>query len=163
MAECKTTSPEESHDTTMEDLIIRYHLDIQDCKRQITDEHIDEISRSHCREWRSLPSQLEMSTIVEHDIDCKQIDEDKKRCQFFKKWKDRYGSCATYESLIRALLKIKCVNDAESVCKLLAAPVTPAVSTNQSRCSPATASSVKGIFLVVLHAEDSKLVVHLQM
>ena len=38
---------------------------------------------------------------------------------FFSKWKEAKGSGATYRALISALLKIKCVEDAEGVCELL--------------------------------------------
>lgn len=143
-AESQATNMEESHDTKMEDLMYKYDLNISDCNRQVTDRHIDEISRSYCGEWRHLPSQLEMDEIIESDINRKPIAEDEKRREFFKKWKNRHGSRATYEKLIRALLRIRCLNDAESVCRLLQR--APAVSTSQSRsCIPATVSSAEGI------------------
>ena len=49
------------------------------------------------------------------------MDEGEKRREFFLGWKEKKGSGATYGCLIRALLKIKSRQDAESICKLLQA------------------------------------------
>lgn len=58
------------------------------------------------------------------DIDRKSVSEDEKRATFFAKLKEKKGSGATYEVLISALLGIECVDDAESVCKLLQNPTS---------------------------------------
>ena len=104
-----------------EELIERYGLSEETCDCKISDAHLVDISRSHCRRWRDLPSRLDMDTIVVDDLDKNPIlvDEDMKRSSFFSKWKEAKGSAATYRALIRALLQIKCVEDAEGVCELL--------------------------------------------
>ena len=100
-------------------LMERYSLSDDACSKQITDTHLEELSRTHCRHWRRLPSHLEMDSIVEHDVDSSSTDEGKRRHNFFMKWKERKGSDATYKALITALLKVDCRADAEYICKLL--------------------------------------------
>ena len=95
-----------------------HHLSEEDINKQITDGHMEIISRSLCRKWRSLPVHLELDSIVVADIDRMQLEEDEKRSKFFATWKGKQGSRVTYKRLIRALLRIECTQDAESVCKL---------------------------------------------
>ena len=102
-------------------LLELYHLSEQNCKKQVTDQHLEEISSSCCSKWKSLRPHMEMEEIVEHDIDASPVGgPEGKRRAFFFKWKNMKGSGATYRVLITALLKIRCREDAESVCKLLA-------------------------------------------
>lgn len=72
---------------------------------------------------KAIPGTLE--SIVADDIDKSQVSEDQKRRTFFKQWKQMNGFDATYKNLISALLKIKCRQDAEHVCKLLQESNTP--------------------------------------
>ena len=102
-------------------LMAHYQLGEEDvCNQQVTDRHLDEIASSYCRHWRTLRAELGLEAIVEHDID-RSIpgDEEGKRRAFFNKWKLMKGSRATYKALISALLRKKCQDDAEGVCKLL--------------------------------------------
>ena len=103
---------------------------------QVSDEHLETISRSCCEKWKSLPAHLELETIVASDIDKKQKDEDEKRHDFFKKWKLTKGSAATYGKLISALEKINCMDDAEKVRQFMG---TKAVSPSIPECSCSTA------------------------
>lgn len=104
---------------SLESLVDSYHLTEEDINKQITDGHVEDISRSLCGKWRSLPAHLELDPIVVGDIDYKQLEEGEKRSKFFTTWKRKQGSRATYERLISALLIIECTQDAESVCGLL--------------------------------------------
>lgn len=103
---------------------------------QISDDHLEKISRSCCEKWKSLPAHLELDTIVASDIDKKQKDEEEKRHDFFKKWKRTKGSAATYGKLISALEKIDCKDDAEKVHKIMStkteSPPIPECSTAQA-------------------------------
>lgn len=92
------------------------------CNSPVSTQHLEDISSSHCGQWRKLPSRLGLNTIVVDDICRKPVDEEEKRTSFFKKWHEMKGSDATYKALIRALLGIGCVSDAESVCKMLHPP-----------------------------------------
>ena len=85
----------------------------------VSTQHLGDISSSHCGQWRKLPSRLGLSTIIVDDICRKPVDEDEKRASFFTKWKEAKGSGATYKTLLSALLGIGCVDDAESVCKIM--------------------------------------------
>lgn len=107
----------------VEALIKEYHLSKEKCHQQISDIDIDEISRSYCGKWRSLPSHLEMATIDADDVDRGPGNEEEKRRNFLLKWKHTKGSAATYVKLISALHEIRCRNDAEGVSKLI--PSTP--------------------------------------
>lgn len=90
-----------------------------DRNQQVSDGHLEEISRSCCEQWKSLPPYLGLETIVASDIDKSPKEEGEKRHDFFKKWKKVKGFAATYGKLIDALLAIKCRGDAEKVYKIM--------------------------------------------
>ena len=85
----------------------------------VDDSHLEKLSRSGCKQWKSLPSHLKLETIVAEDIDKSQKEEREKRYDFLLKWKNTEGSAATYAQLISALLKIKCRRDAERLCEMV--------------------------------------------
>ena len=92
----------------------------QDLDKVISDLHLDEIARTRCTYWKSLPSRLGLPDIVAKDIDIKgSLLESEKRSEFFRQWKQRKGLEATYRVLVKALLDIDQRLDAEYVCELL--------------------------------------------
>ena len=107
----------------------------EECNKQITDAHLERLSSKCCGKWRNLTSHLELDSIVKDDIDRKSVRESEKRLDYFTEWKEQKGSAATYKSLIRALLKIDCRDDAEYVYQL-------SQSTGPHSTSPAQKSSV---------------------
>jgi hypothetical protein len=76
---------------TIQDLLKCYGLSHRSSKKPVSDAHLEEISRSSCEQWKSLPSHLGLETIVASDIDRSQKEREK-RHDFFKKWKDIKGS-----------------------------------------------------------------------
>ena len=104
---------------TLPELMNRYGLSEADTSQQASDSNLELITLSCCEQWKSLPPYLVVETIVATDIDKTQKDPQEKRHDFFRKWKKIKGSGATYKVLITALLKIKCVEDAEKVCEIL--------------------------------------------
>lgn len=104
---------------SLESLVDSHHLTEEDIDKQITDKHMEDISLSQCGKWRSLPAHLELVSIVVKDIDRCNAEEEEKRRKFFTTWKGEQGSRATYKRLIGALLRTKCRQDAEFICKLL--------------------------------------------
>ena len=105
--------------SSVSSLLGYYELEEESLDLQVSDRHLDEISRSSCRQWKSLSTRLGVPRIVVDDIDACQVSEEDKRSRFFFKWKDIKGSRATYRSLIEGLLEISCQEDAESICNLL--------------------------------------------
>ena len=106
--------------TIMEsELLGQFELTEEECQRQISDPHLEEISRTSSRKWRSLPSHLELPDTTVGDIERDSQNEDERRNSFFFTWKHKKGTRATYRKLVRALLKIDCGGDAEKVYKLL--------------------------------------------
>ena len=101
------------------EVIKHYGIDERQCNQQVSDAHLEKISRSGCKQWKSLPPYLELDTIVAEDIDKGPANERSKRHDFLLKWKDMKGFSATYKQLITALLKIKCRQDAEKLCEML--------------------------------------------
>ena len=101
------------------ELIENYELSVEDCSKKVSDANLEAISQSNCMHWERLPSHLEMSDSVVSDISRKQIDEEGKRLEFLRKWREQKGSKATYKQLVLALLKIRCRDDAEKVCDIL--------------------------------------------
>ena len=87
--------------------------------QQISDRHIQEFSNSHGRMWKDMPTYLGLHRFVAMDIDHIQNSEHHKTHSFFTTWKQMKGSSATYKALIFALLEVDCLEDAESVCKLV--------------------------------------------
>ena len=119
--------------TIMESELLReYKLTEEDLEEPISDPHLEEISRTSSKEWRSLPPHLELPDTTVGDIERDSQKEDERRNSFFFTWKHKKGTCATYRKLVRALLKIDCRGDAEKVCKLL----LESVSTRQKNSSP---------------------------
>ena len=108
------------------ELIQQLELSEEDCEKPVSDEHLETISRSCCKQWKSMPPQLEVETIEAEDIDksCKG-EEREKRHKFLLKWKGIKGSKATYRQLITALLKMKCGEEAEKVCEVLKESLPP--------------------------------------
>ena len=104
---------------SLNSLLEHYQLKEEDYNRPISDQHLDEIARSSCSQWRSLRPELGLKKIVEDDIERDLKNEEAKRRSFFYKWKHLQGSGTTYKRLVGALLKIGCQEDAESVCQLL--------------------------------------------
>lgn len=121
-------------------VIEHYKLTEEDSNQPITDCHLEEISRSYCSRWKSLAPYLQSKSITVEDIDRDHRREEDKRYAFFFGWKRKKGSDATYKTLITALLKIDCKDDAEGMCKLLASTQQPcsnaSLKIDPSTCSP---------------------------
>ena len=107
------------------ELLKRYELTEEDLNKPVSDSHVEQISRSSCKHWKSLPGYLGLKPITAEDSDQKHFDPAEKRHDFFLKWKEIKGSGATYKQLIIALLKIDCREDAEAVCAVLKGSVQP--------------------------------------
>ena len=136
---------------TVSSLMERYMLTEATCNREITEEFIASISQSFCDDWRKLPGILRVRMNVVDEMENKyRNDEWMCKIGFFRYWKRSIGPDATYEVLIGALLKIDCMGDAHSVCKLLqeSAPVC----TQQ----PVSTPSPKGIYLYLYYPGASK-------
>ena len=106
--------------------------DLRGVDEEITDVHINEICGTHCDRWRDLPPYLELDRIVVNEIKRDYGDERERRKGFFSRWKERRGSRATYRSLIRALLRIGCREDAEHVCSVLRSQQPPQQASDSS-------------------------------
>jgi hypothetical protein len=105
---------------------------------QVSDRHLEEISRVCCEDWRSLPPHLKLETIAAKDIDKSPKVEEEKRHDFLKKWKKTKGSDATYKKLHDALIEIKSRDDAERVCKIMREVSSPVESHAESDFALAT-------------------------
>ena len=101
------------------ELMSRHGLSDEDCDKIISNAHLESISRSCCKEWKSLPPHLKLETIVAKDIDKTSVNEKEKRYDFLLQWKEIKGAQATYKQLLAALLKIRCTQDSEKVCEIL--------------------------------------------
>lgn len=106
---------------TLSSLRAHYELAEDDWDKKISDSNLDRISLNCCSNWKLLPSQLELESIIVNDIEKSKtaITETDKRLEFFRQWKEKKGFGATYKKLVIALLNIDQRQDAECVCKLL--------------------------------------------
>ena len=92
----------------------RYQLTTEDCDKTVTDDHLHSISGFYTQDLRSVLQYLDME--VEKDIG---FTDKEKKIEFLCKWKQTKGKDATYTRYISALVKAKCLGEANSVCKLL--------------------------------------------
>ena len=115
--------------------------------QQVSDIHLERLSRTCCRKWRNLTSHLKLDRIVMDDIDRRSVKEGEKRLDFFTEWKEQKGSAATYKALIKALLNIGCRNDAEHVYKLSQSP-GGSPSTTPAQTPPGVATAAEGLQLL---------------
>ena len=122
---------------TFPEVIEHCGLTEKDCNKPVSDAHLECISRSSYTSWKSLPAHLGLETIVAEDADHSQVHPEEKRVEFFRQWKKRKGSGATYSQLINALLKINCREDAEKVCQIISQDVQPSNS-SESSCAAST-------------------------
>lgn len=131
-----------AHITLLAELMKQYGLTGKDCNKPVSDSHLECISRSSCKHWKSLPAHLGLETITAEDSDRKYADPGSKRYDFFQKWQQMKGSGATYKQLVLALLIINCRQDAEAVCNVLKSSVPQLNSPNSaSSIVPALPSS----------------------
>jgi len=93
-------------------------------KQPVTDEHIREISLKMTK-WEDWASALELTPTQIEDIDRENLTMHAKRSAVLRVWKESFGSMATYEKLIDALLKLNLRKNAEFVCSLLKTPSLP--------------------------------------
>lgn len=101
------------------ELLKVYKLTEGESDRKIADTHLEEISRTCSKEWRSLRPYLDLPDTTVSDIERDSQNEGDRRNNFFSSWKRKNGTRATYRKLVYALLKIGCRGDAEKVCELL--------------------------------------------
>ena len=104
----------------MAQVIRRHGLSDEVLNHEISDIHVDKISRSSCKMWRHLYPYLELDEIIIGDVERDYSAEAERRKGLINRWRAIKGSEATYKTLVYALLKISQLQDAENVCKLLA-------------------------------------------
>lgn len=88
----------------------------EEISKKVVDKDLEKISTV---EFRELCSHLEMTDSDRHDAECEATSESGKRTAFFKKWKKRKGSRATYKKLIIAHLENQDREGAEQIAELL--------------------------------------------
>ena len=115
-------------------------MDLQQTKADITngisqEQLMQQVTREHAREislkmtkWEDWASALDLSPTQREEIDRENRTMHTKRLAVLRVWKETFGSTATYEKLIDALLELKLRNSAEFVCSLiLKTPSVPKV------------------------------------
>ena len=103
------------------ELMRKYGLTDEELEQEFSEEHIQEITKFS---WKEVGPRLQG---IRYDPDVIDInrdgyDQEDKRQRLLRMWKTRNGSYATYGALIRAMLKARKKDEAESICKLLRPP-----------------------------------------
>lgn len=96
----------------------RYKLTATMMQKEVSDDHLKEIITIII--WREVGWHLPGITqkfLNDLDDDCKTSN--LKREKLVNGWHDQNGSKATYDVMIKAMIKAKTVNGAEKVCELL--------------------------------------------
>ena len=100
---------------TLESLLKECDLDESDLNSEIERKHFLEISRSLSK-WRLLALKLPEFREVVVVIEANKHDEEDRRLEFLEKLKQKRSFKATYGLLVRSLLEIERVDDAQSLC-----------------------------------------------
>ena len=98
---------------TYDELLARYDMEISIMKQTIDDEHLREFSLT-LDVWEKLARFLGIPTPDITNIKS-QGDAEEQRIKMLEHWKQRCGSMATYEAMVKALLKINRTDLAEKV------------------------------------------------
>ncbi len=149
MPSCCQTTMAAPLTVSVSDLMKYYGLTEKECNCGIKDAHLEDISRTLGKDWRSLPSQFGMPNISKNDIDRDFKTEKEKRYALFCQWKEMEGSAATYKKLMMALLAIDCREDAEGVCKLLKKSFNPSLDRTPRIESQLPEASKPGSYLAI--------------
>lgn len=116
-----------------QDLMGNFGVTDEDCNKEVSDEHVEMISRSHCEDWESLLPYLGLKPIVANDIGKQNLEPREKRKKFLSQWKKIEGDNATYQQLVKALLKIQCRQDAEMILKMLQPPTAQSLPSSGAK------------------------------
>ena len=101
-----------------DDLAARFGLGADELRKPCEERLFSNLA-NFINPWREIFSSL-LSRIDIDDINNENNSEQAKRIAALHKWKERKGSEATYKILVRALLDNGVMDQAESMCKLLA-------------------------------------------
>ena len=136
-------------------ILSHFKLREEDCRKIVASSHLDKISLRYSGGWKFLTLLLEVDDNVVVDIDRKPIEEKEKRREFFREWKERKGSEATYERLILALLKCKQRHDAEKVCELLCESLPASSTAATCECDHTIPLTLEGNLYVTVFRKSS--------
>ena len=96
----------------------RHNLTERMLQRQCSEKHIMKIA--HFISWREVGRFLpDIRRADLKDIDHSYRTEQDKRCRLIESFQVRNGDAATYDALIKAMLKARKLDEAEKVCELL--------------------------------------------
>jgi len=105
--------------TSLQDLIERYHLTPRQLDKEVSEEHLREVSwiiDDHQIVGPELRLSAAEMTAVNADARTHQL----KKMEMLRTWKQKFAWNATYKRLIEALLQCRRGGDAQKVCELLA-------------------------------------------
>ena len=112
---------------TLEGLVREFRIPPKLLNQKCSEEHLKSISLF--LGWRRVVPHLGLSKMDIEAIEVEKRTEDERRLEVLQKWKMKYGSKATYKSLITVLLAIENAEDAEGVCALLQTPTDAGMTT----------------------------------
>ena len=95
-----------------------YQVTYEDCKQQVTDIHLYELS-CYPLKWESLIPNLKMDNSVIRKIECNPGDKGRKKAAILQGMELQKGTEATYREIVNTLLEIGYWNESEGICKLL--------------------------------------------
>ena len=111
---------------------ITFGISQEQLKEQVTSEHTGIISQEMTK-WEDWAWALELTPTQVEGIDRENRTMHTKRLAVLRVWKEIFGSTATYEKLVDALLNIKMRKMAEFVCNLLKTP-SVAIPSMEGKC-----------------------------
>ena len=101
---------------TYEELLVQHGLEKSIMRQTLSDEHLRQFSLS-LDTWEKLARFLRMTSPDITNIK-NQGDVDEQKIRMLETWKQRHGSKATYEAMVKALLQISRIDLAEKVITL---------------------------------------------
>ena len=112
---------------TLEGLVKEFRISPKLLNQKCSEEHLKSVSLF--LGWRRVAPHLGLSKMDIEAIEVEKRTEDERRLEVLQKWKMKYGSKATYKSLIAVLLAVENAEDAEGVCALLQTPADAGMTT----------------------------------
>ncbi len=106
---------------TASDLLELHKIKDEHCDAKIADVHLEKISRILVCEMQSLAPYIGIEYNLVADIEKQNVGWSTKKHTFLLKWRETKGRQATYRSLIKGLVDIEYIGNAEGVCELLVA------------------------------------------
>ena len=97
----------------------KFHLTEEDCNKQVTGDHVYQLTRIHGGDWRLLAPYLDISHDIAADVDLNFSSDEQKKYLLLQKWRLQKGRDATYKALMDVYISCELGWEAEQLCIMM--------------------------------------------